>query len=338
MFKIDGPFYAQLDNAADEAKRMAEIGYDGVYTLEGNNDPFFPLVLASEHAPNLDISTGIAVAFPRNPAHLAYQAWDLHKFSKSKFALGLGSQIKPHIEKRFSCEFSPPIGRMREHIEAIKAFFNCWQYGEKLNYQGQYRSHTLMTPMFDAQPNPYGIPPIYLGALGSKMTELAGEVADGWIVHPFNNLVYLKEAGLPALNKGLEKNSNKDNFCISVAAMIVTGETDEALNTAKESVRSLLGFYATTPAYKPPMDAIGKGDLQPLLNRLSKEGKWQELASYIDDEFLHAFAIVGRPEDIPGLVHQRYGGIANRLSIYAPYAAPDAMWKKIIQQLKTIRQ
>lgn len=336
MFKIDGPFYAQLDNAADEARRMAAIGYDGVYTLEGNTDPFFPLLLASEHAPSLTISTGIAVAFPRNPAHLAYQAWDLHKFAKGKFALGLGSQIKTHIEKRFGCAFDPPVARMREHIEAINAFFNCWQHGGKLNYQGKYYQHTLMTPMFNAGVNPYGIPPVYLGALGPKMTELAGEVADGWIVHPFNNPAFLHNVGLPALKAGLAKRDNTNDFCISVTAMIITGETEPAFAAAKESVRSLLGFYGSTPAYKAPMDAIGKGDLQPILNSLSKEGRWQELADYIDDDFLHEFAIIGKPAEIAGKLKQRYGGIANRLSIYAPYAAPDAMWQRIIADIRAL--
>ena len=336
MFKIDGPFYAQLDNAASEARRMEAMGYDGIYTLEGNSDPFLPLVLASEHAPSLDISTGIAVAFPRNPAHLAYQAWDLQKFSKGKFMLGLGSQVKTHIEKRFGCDFSPPLGRMQEHIEATKAFFDCWQNGSRLDYQGQYRKHTLMTPMFDAGKNPYGIPPVYLGALGPKMTELAGAVADGWIVHPFNNNTFLQDEALPALRRGLAKNSNADAFCVSVTAMIITGENEQAFNAAKESVRALLGFYGSTPAYKPPMEAIGKGDLQPVLNDLSKQGRWDKLADYIDDEFLQAFAIMGEPGEMAGLLKQRYGAIADRISIYAPYAASDDMWAGIIADIKAL--
>lgn len=336
MFKVDGPFYAQLGDAAGEAKRLAGMGYDGVYTLEGNTDPFLPLLLASEHAPELDISTGIAVAFPRNPAHLAYLAWDLHKFSKGRFALGLGSQIKTHIERRFSCEFSPPLGRMREHIEATKAFFDCWQNGSRLDYRGRYREHTLMTPMFNAGPNPYGIPPIYLGALGPKMTALAGEVADGWIVHPFNNGEFLHEVGLPSLQQGLQKNADPDKFCISVTAMIATGEDDKMLSAAVESVRGLLGFYASTPAYRPPMDAIGKGHLQPVLNELTKQGQWDKLAEYIDDEFLHAFAIVGKPDEIAGKIRERYGNIAQRIGIYAPYAAPDSMWQRIIADIKAL--
>ncbi len=335
MFKIDGPFYAQLGNAAEEAKRLADIGYDGVYSLEGNADPFLPLLLASEHAPSLDISTGIAVAFPRNPAHLAYQAWDLHKFSKGKFTLGLGSQIKAHIEKRFGCEFDQPVARMREHIEATKAFFDCWQNGTRLNYEGQFCRHTLMTPMFDAQPNPYGVPPIYLGALGPKMTEVAGAVADGWIVHPFNNLQFLRNEGLPALQKGLKTNPNASDFCISINVIVVTGETEEAMNLAKESVRGLLGFYGSTPAYKPPMTALGYGELQPELNIMSKEGRWDELATLVDDSFVDAFAIVAEPKDVAQQLHERYGDIADRVSIYAPYAAPDEMWANIIRDIKS---
>ncbi len=179
MMKIDGPFYASLDNAAAEARRLAAAGYDGVYTLEGNTDPFFPLVVAAEHAPGLDIATGIAVAFPRNPLHMAYQAWDLHKFSKGHFILGLGSQIRPHIVKRFGCEFDHPARRMKELIQATKAFFDCFQDGKEMNFEGEFYRHTLMTPMFDAGPNDYGKPPILLGGLGPMMTAVAGEVADG---------------------------------------------------------------------------------------------------------------------------------------------------------------
>lgn len=333
--KIDGPFYATLENAAEEAKRLAAIGYDGVYTLEGGWDPFLPLVLASEHAPALDIATGIAVAFPRNPSHIAYQAWDLQKHSKGKFMLGLGSQVKAHIEKRFGIAFNPPAARMREYILAVKAFFDCWQHGTRLDFQGEYYQHTLMTPMFNPGPNPYGIPPILLGALGPKMTEVAGEVADGLIVHPFNSLPFLEEKALPAVRRGLEKaNKKESDFILQINAIVITGEDEQSYQAAENSVKSLLGFYASTPAYRPPMDAIGMGDLQPTLNRLSKEGKWDALGGYIDEAFLEAFCTRGEPHEIAGKLKEKYGDYADRLAIYAPYAAPDAMWKKIITALK----
>jgi probable F420-dependent oxidoreductase len=333
--KIDGPFYAMMDGAAEEAKRLRDIGYDGVYSLEGSWDPFYPLVLASEHAPELDSATGIAVAFPRNPSHLAYQAWDLQRFSKGKFLLGIGSQIKPHIEKRFGVVFSPPAPRMREYIQAVKAFFNCWQYDERLDFRGKYYTHTLMTPMFHAGKNPYGVPPILLGALGPKMTQVAGEVADGLIVHPFNTMPFLEEQALPAVTLGLEKaNRSRDDFIMQINAIVITGETDAEYKAAEDSVKSLLGFYSSTPAYKPPMDSVGYGDLQPRLNALSKEGKWDELATYIDDDFIDAFTTRGKPDEIAGKLKAKYGKHADRLSIYAPYAAPDAMWKKIVTELK----
>lgn len=333
--KIDGPFYAQLGDAAQEAKRLASIGYDGVYTLEGSWDPFYPLVVASEHAPELDIATGIAVAFPRNPMHLAYQAWDLQTFSKGKFFLGIGSQIKPHIEKRFGVEFSPPAARMRDYILAMKAIFNTWQNAEKLDHRGPYYQHTLMTPMFDPGPNAFGPPPILLGALGPKMTEVAGEVADGLIVHPFNTMPFLTEHALPAVTRGLQLSSrSREDFILQINAIVITGETEEAREIAKSSVKSLLGFYSSTPAYRPPMESVGFGDLQPKLNALSKEGKWDELATYIDDDFVDAFTTQGAPEEIADKLREKYGQYADRLAIYAPYAAPDDMWAKIIAELK----
>ncbi|MEZ5569179.1 MAG: TIGR03617 family F420-dependent LLM class oxidoreductase [Halioglobus sp.] len=333
--KIDGPFYAPLGNAAAEARRLADIGYDGVYTLEGSWDPFYPLVLAAEHAPQLDIATGIAVAFPRNPMHLAYQAWDLQRFSGGKFLLGIGSQIKTHIEKRFGVPFSPPAARMREYILALKAIFDCWQNGAPMDFRGEYYQHTLMTPMFNAGPLEVGPPPVLLGALGPLMTEVAGEVADGLIVHPFNSMPFLTEHALPAVERGLAKSGReRAAFTLQINAIVITGEDAQAMEAARKSVRDLLGFYASTPAYRPPMDAVGYGELQPELNRLSKEGRWQELGDHIDDTFLEAFATIGAPDEIAAKLRERYGDHADRLAIYAPYAAPDAMWSAIIAELK----
>jgi probable F420-dependent oxidoreductase len=333
--KIDGPFYAAMDGAAAEAKRLSAMGYDGVYSLEGSWDPFLPLAIASEHAPELDIATGIAVAFPRNPSHIAYQAWDLQKFSKGKFSLGIGSQIKAHIEKRFGLEFNPPAARMREYILAVKAFFDCWQNGTRLDFQGKYYRHTLMTPMFNPGPNPFGVPPIMLGALGPKMTEVAGEVADGLIVHPFNSMPFLEEQAMPAVQRGLDKSGRKrEDFILQINAIVITGESDAEYKAAEESVKGLLGFYASTPVYAPPMTAVGLGDLQPTLNTLSKAGKWDELGKYINEDFLDAFCTRGKPDEIAGMLKAKYGKYADRLAIYAPYAAPDAMWKKIIAELK----
>lgn len=336
--KIDGPFYAQLGDAAAEARRLAAIGYDGLYTLEGSSDPFLPLVLAAEHAPGLDIATGIAVAFPRNPLHLAYQAWDLQRYSGGRFLLGIGSQVKAHIEKRFGTDFDPPAPRMRDYILALKAIFACWQEGTPLDYRGRFYRHTLMTPMFNPGPNPHGVPPVMLGALGPRMTEVAGEVADGLIVHPFNNERFLRDQALPAVERGLSRGGRqRGDFTLQVNAIVITGEDAAARQAADASVRGLLGFYASTPAYLPPMAAIGYAELQPELNRLTKQGQWEELGRRIDDEFVDAFAVSGHPGDIAAGLLARYGDCADRLAIYAPYAAPDSMWGEILQDLRRLQ-
>jgi probable F420-dependent oxidoreductase len=335
--KIDGPFYAPLEQAAEEAKRLQAIGYDGIYTLEGNSDPFLPLTIAAEHCPDLGIATGIAVAFPRNPSHIAYQAWDLQRFSKGNFILGIGPQVKAHNEKRFGVAFSPAAARMREYIQAVKAFFNCWHDGEKLNFEGKFYRHTLMTPMFNPGPNPYGKPPIVLGAMGPKMTQVAGEVADGIIVHPFNTLPFVLEEQLPAVRRGLAASGrDSKDFIMQVAAICVTGANEQEYNAADQQVRSLLAFYGSTPAYLPPMKAVGYGELQPVLNKLSKEGKWDEMTALIDDDFLRHFAVCGEPKDIAGGIIKKYGEFATRLSIYAPYQTSAPVWPQIISDLKRL--
>ena len=195
-----------------------------------------------------------------------------------------------------------------------------------------------MTPMFNPGPNEFGIPPVLLGALGPLMTEVAGEVADGLIVHPFNNIPFLEQAALPAVQRGLARaGRDRGDFTLQLNAMVITGESGQAMAAATRSVKSLLGFYASTPAYRPPMEAIGRGDLQPELNRLSKAGKWQELGEHIDDDFLEAFTTRGAPDEIAGKLLAKYGQHADRLAIYAPYAAPDGMWKKIVEGLKSER-
>jgi probable F420-dependent oxidoreductase len=332
---VDGPLYAQLADAAAESSRLAALGYDGLYTLEGPGDPFLPLAIASEHAPHMTIATGIAVAFPRNPSHIAYQAWDLQRFSGGRFMLGLGSQVRAHIEKRFGIAFDPPAARMREYIQAVKAFFLCWQQGERLEFQGEYYQHTLMTPMFNPGPLDSGAPPILLGAVGPRMTQVAGEVADGLIVHPFNTPDFLSQQQLPALQRGRAQSSVAEaDYIVQVGAMVVTGTTEQEYAAAAQTIRGLLAFYGSTPAYRPPMEAIGYGDLQPELNRLSKQGRWDEMADLIDDEFLSAFAVCGEPSTIAAQLRQKYAGIATRLSIYAPYTLPDQAWRSIIKDIK----
>jgi probable F420-dependent oxidoreductase len=333
--KIDGALITSLADAAENAKRLEAAGFDGAYTFEGNRDPFYPLLLAAEHTSRIDLATSIAVAFPRNPMHLAYQAWDLQEFSKGRFLLGLGSQVRAHIENRFGVPFSRPAARMRELVLAIKAIWRCWHDGEPLRFEGDFYTHKLMTPIFNAGPNPFGKPPLLIGGLGPKMLEAGGEVADGIMIHPFNTQPYFRELALPAIERGLARGGRKrDEFILSVSAMIITGKTQEEYDVADGTIRYLLGFYGSTPAYRPPMEACGLGDLQTELNTMSKKGQWLEMGQLIDDDFVDAFCVRGEPDTIADKLRARYGTIANRLSIYAPYPAAPDLWPPILEALK----
>src|SRR5947209_7646050 len=295
--RVDGGVGFELTNAAATAKEAEDAGYDGVWSAETSHDPFFPLLLAAEHTERLEIGTGITVAFPRSPMHLANVGWDLQHYSKGRFLLGLGSQIRAHIEKRFSATWSKPASRMRELILAMRAIWGSWQEGTKLDFRGDFYSHTLMTPFFNPGPNPYGTPKIFLAAVGARMTEVAGEVCDGLLAHGFTTEAYLRETTLPALERGLDKvGRSRADFEISLPVFVVTGVNEDQMAKADRSVREQIAFYGSTPAYRGVLETHGWGDLQDELNALSKQGEWAEMGHRIDDDVLDAFAVVGEPE------------------------------------------
>lgn len=290
------------------AKQLEDIGFDGCYTFEGQHDPFFPLLIAAEHTQSLQLTTGVAIAFARNPMLLANLGYDLQLASKGRFMLGLGSQIKPHIERRFSATWSNPAARMRDMVKAIRAIWESWETGERLNYQGEFYQHTLMTHAFNPGPNPHGQPPIYLAGVGPKMTEVVGEVADGLLVHPFQTSLSLRELTIASLKQGADKaGRSADEIAISCQLMMATGLNQEEFEDNKLRARNQIAFYGSTPAYKPVFDCHGWGDLQPKLNALSKEGKWSEMGELINDEILHTIAIVGTPAEVAQQIQLRCG-------------------------------
>lgn len=311
--RMSGMLGADLDMAPLAIAELERRGYDAAFSAEINNDPFFPLVLAAEHSKTIALTTSISVAFARNPMTLANLAWDLNQYSKGRFTVGLGSQIKPHITRRFSMPWSKPAARMREFIQAMQAIWRCWETGEKLDFNGEFYQHTLMTPMFTPTRIAYGAPGVNLAAVGPLMTEVAAEVANGVIAHGFTTAQYLRDVTLPAVQRGLEKSGRKrEEFDVSLPVMVVTGIDEAAFEQSKMAVKSQLGFYASTPAYRPVLDLHGWGDLQGEANRLTREGRWQEMGALISDEILHTFALVS--EDIgqvPALLQQRYGNMAD---------------------------
>jgi len=314
--KFDAPLLGSLAEIPDNARAVEGFGYDGVFTFEGPHDPFFPLALAAEHTERIDLATAIAVAFARNPMTLANIGYDLQTLSKGRFVLGLGSQIKPHIERRFSMPWSHPAPRMREMVQAIKAIWTAWQDHTPLRFEGEFYRHTLMTPFFDPGPNPYGFARIWLAGVGPVMTEVAGEVADGFLIHPFCTEVYLRERILPALARGWDTGSRtRDGFEIAFPTMTIIGDTDEEVAAAESDIRSRIAFYGSTPAYKPVLDVMGWGDLQPELNRLSKEGRWPEMVQLVPENMVDAFAIRGTRATIQANAEQRYGDLVDRVAL-----------------------
>jgi probable F420-dependent oxidoreductase len=321
--KIDGGLTGNLHEVAEGARKLEEAGFDGAMSFETGNDPFFPLLLAAQNTEHIELITSIAVAFSRTPMLLANIGHDLNSFSKGRFVMGLGSQIQPHITKRFSMPWSSPAKRMREFIMAMRAIWACWHEGERLNFKGEFYTHSLMTPMFTPQDNDYGAPKVMLAAVGPRMTEVAGEVADGIILHAFSTEKYMREVTLPAIEAGLAKSGRKpEDFTISYPGFAVTGRTEEEFNASKAATCKQIAFYGSTPAYAPVLAAHGWGELQPQLNRLSKEGKWDEMGMLITDEILNEFAVVGEPDEACDKFKARFGDIVDRTTM--SFAAKDA--------------
>jgi len=310
---------ADLDAVADEARQLHEMGFDGVYTQEANSDVTFPLLLAAQAAP-IDIYTNVAIAFPRSPMHLAYAAFDLQRVANGRFALGIGSQIRPHIEKRFSARFGNPVAHTAELVQALHAIFRCFHDGERLEFRGQYYTHTLMTPMFIPPRLAWDPPPIWVGALGPRMTQMAAELADGVLIHPFNSELFLRTVTLPRVEAGLAASGrDRASFTLGVDVMAcVYGDEAERV-VAENGCRSNLAFYASTPSYRVTLDAHGWGDLQPELNRMTKSGQWAEMPRLIDDALLDALCARGTPAEAGRALRQRYAGIADRVSLSVPY-------------------
>jgi len=310
-----------IESAAQRAADAEAAGYSGVFTAETGSDPFLPLLLAAEATERIDLVTAIAVAFARSPMTTAATANDIHRASGGRFILGLGSQIKPHIERRFSMPWSKPAARMGEFISALHAIWACWNEGTKLDFHGDFYTHTLMTPFFNPGPNPNGRPKVYLAAVGDLMTSVAGELADGILIHPFTTERYLREVTLPRLEKGAAKVGRPvDEVDVVGPVFIVTGDDEKQREAADGFVRNQIAFYGSTPAYRPVLELHGWGDLQTELNTLSKQGEWVQMAALIDDDMLKTFAVVAdSPADVAPAIVERYGDVVDRVSFYSSW-------------------
>lgn len=302
---------------------LEAIGYDRAFSFEAKHDPFIPLAVAAEHTDRIALGTAIAIAFARTPMTLANVAWDLQTVTGGRFVLGLGSQIRPHIEQRFSMPWGNPVARMDELVRAIRAIWQAWETGDRLAFDGEHYTHTRMIPAFSPGPNPYGLPPIFTAGFGPQMTEVAGRVADGFLVHPVNTRRSLLELTLPALQRGADDVGRSiDGIEVVCVTIVVTGDTPEAFDRSKEAVREQLAFYGTTPAYLPVFALHGYADLHPELQALARQDRWKEMAALIDDDLIETIAVVGEPHEIAAQVRARLDGISNSVSL-VNNRAPD---------------
>jgi probable F420-dependent oxidoreductase len=332
---VQGTSIAEL---AEEAREREKAGYDGLWTFEVAHDAFVQLMPVAEHSERMAIGTAVAVAFARSPMTMAYAANDLQAHSGGRLLLGLGSQVKPHIERRFGMPWSHPAPRMREYISALHAIWSAWNTGERLNFRGDFYSHTLMTPFFSPGPNPWGPPKVYLAAVGEHMTRVAGEVCDGIIPHPFTTQRYLRERTIPLLEQGLSaRGRTLADFSISFQGFVVTGRTEEEMAAADVGVRRQIAFYGSTPAYRPVLELHGWGELGVELNRLSRgtdADRWVRMGELIDDEVLAAFAVVAEPDALGPALVQRFADVVDRFTFYTPYALDEAALAPAIEVLR----
>jgi probable F420-dependent oxidoreductase len=337
--RIDASIGGRFIEAADQARRYEADGYDGVWATEAAHDPFLPLALVATETSRVQLGTAIAVAFAHSPLSVAQMAHDLQVESGGRFVLGLGSQIKAHITRRYSLAWGQPAARMREFVLALHAIWSSWNEGTALDFRGDFFTHTLMTPFFSPAPSPAGRPPVFLAGVNTVMTEVAGEVADGFLAHPFTTERYLREVTLPALVRGQHRrDGGPADLEVSLPVLIVTGETEEAYSLSKQVAQRQIAFYASTAAYRPVLAAHGWEDLQTQLARLAREDRWDQMSSLVDDEVLATFAVVGEPAGLAGAITARFGGAVQRVSIYQPREADAATISSIVSELQANRR
>ncbi|MGE0881497.1 MAG: TIGR03617 family F420-dependent LLM class oxidoreductase [Acidimicrobiia bacterium] len=335
MLKVDVPLAKELDAVEDTARAAEAAGYDGIWTGESKSDPFLTCAIASRVTSRAILGTEIAIAFARTPMTLAQCGWDLQAYSHGRFVLGLGSQVKAHIERRFNMPWSSPAARMRELVLAMHAIWDAWEHGTKLDFRGDFYSNTLMTPYFTPHNHGYGRPPVFLAGVGRLMTEVAGEVCDGFFMHPFTTHRYLNEVTMPALAAGRAKRGKSlEGFEVGGPAFVTVGRDDAEMAVAVEGTKAQIAFYASTPAYRPVLEMHGWGEVSDECNRLTKEGRWAELGSVIPDEVLHAISIVGDPASVGKGLVDRYGDALTRLSLYSTYESDPAIWPEVVDAIR----
>jgi probable F420-dependent oxidoreductase len=321
--KIDTTIMGSLLDSAPRAHAAEEVGFDGVWVAETAHDPFLALGAASATTSRVTLGTNIAVAFARSPMTVAITANDLQTMSRGRLVLGLGSQIRPHITRRFSMPWSSPAARMKEYVGALRAIWQAWAEGGPLDFQGEFYRHTLMTPMFSPGPNEFGLPPVYLAAVGKRMLTVAAEAADGLLCHPFVTERYLREVIMPTLTGS---RPDLTGYAICGMPIVATGRDEAEQAQSLAAARMQIAFYASTPAYRPVLDLHGWGGVYDEMHALSLAGRWADMGERLDDEVVRTIAIVAEPDEVAAALDERFGGMLTRCALSTRAGVDPATW------------
>ena len=312
-------------------------GFDALMTVELGHDPFTPLALAALATARIELTTSVAIAFPRSPTVLASQAWDLNANSNGRFVLGLGTQVKGHNERRFGIPWGPPAPRLHDYVGALRAVWRCWETGERLDYQSEHYRLSLMTPDFSPHPTGLAPPPVTIAAVGRAMLRVAGEVGDGVRLHPLCSRRYLEEVCLPEIGEGMRRGGrSRAHFDLHGGGFLATGPNEQAVAEAVDQVRRRIAFYGSTRTYLPILSLHGLDGLGAELHRLSVEGRWAEMPAKVSDDVVRIFAACGTYRELADAVEARFGGLADSVEVDFPAAAPPGLQRELLADIRRI--
>lgn len=328
---VEGKHLPGIDEVAKAAE---DLGFDGLWTSETKHDSFLPLAVAATGTERLSLGNSVAIAFSRSPMVTAQLAWDLQDLSDGRFILGLGTQVKAHITRRFSMPWNKPAARLKDYILALRAIWGAFQSEGGLKYEGEFYQHTLMTPFFNPGPIEHPEIPIYIAGVNTRLARLAGEMCDGFHVHPFHTPEYVRQVVEPAIEEGAEaEGRGKDDVELATSVFVITGESETAIEEQREKMRAQAAFYASTPTYRTVLDVHGWGEVGERLGGLAREKKWGEMPQQITDEMLHTFAVEAAPDEVGAALVERYEGLIDRVALYVPFVPgeKDGFWRKTVE-------
>jgi probable F420-dependent oxidoreductase len=336
-FGVEGGY---LRSAGDTARATDSLGFAGLWASETKHDAFLPLAIAADATQRIELGTSVAIAFSRSPMEVAQTAWDLQDLSGGRFILGLGTQVRAHIRRRFSMPWDRPVARLREYIQALHAIWDSFQTGSSLSFEGEFYRHTLMTPFFDPGPIEHPEIPVHIAGVNTGLATLAGEVCDGFHAHPFHSPEYLRKSVKPAIARGAQKvGRDPESVELATSVLVFTGERSEEIEKQRQKVRTLISFYASTPTYRTVLEVHGWEEAGERLGKLARDKRWDEMPGLVTDEMLGAFVVEATPDGIGPALRDRYKGLIDRVALYMPFVPGerDDFWRATIRSVHAAR-